>query len=131
MVTERQDEKIVLNQPAGHVENNEDLLTAVIRETQEESGWLVEPIGLLGLYAFTPYPGADTYHRLCILCQPIKQVSEQLDDDILSSQWLTYEEIQAQPHRSPLINACIEDANNKSPIPLHFLSKQFLTPDAP
>ena len=118
----------MLNQPAGHVENNEDVIAAVIRETQEESGWLVEPIGLVGLYAFTPYSGADTYHRLCILCRPIQQVSHQLDADIISSHWLSYEEIQALPHRSPLIKACIEDASTKPAIPLDFLSKQFLVP---
>ncbi|AEF54019.1 NUDIX hydrolase [Marinomonas posidonica IVIA-Po-181] len=129
IVKEWQDNQIVLNQPAGHVENNEDVLQAVIRETQEESGWLVEPIGLVGLYAFTPYKGADTYHRLCILCRPVQHISDQLDDDILSSHWLSWDEIQSFPHRSPLINACIEDSQNKPTMPLAFLSNQFLIPE--
>lgn len=125
---EWQDGNLVLNQPAGHVENNESVIQAVIRETKEESGWLVEPIGLLGMYAFTPFEGTDTYHRLCFLCEPVSETNEPLDKDIVSSHWLTYEEIMALPHRSPLIKACIEDSQNNPIISLSFLSDQYLSP---
>jgi len=118
----------VLNQPAGHIENNESAIDAVIRETQEESGWLVKPIGLLGMYTFTPFEGADTYHRLCFLCEPIKQATLELDPDIVSSHWLSYEEILTLPHRSPLIKTCIEDSLNNPIISLSFLSDQHLSP---
>ncbi|WP_370646816.1 NUDIX domain-containing protein [Marinomonas rhizomae] len=128
MVKEWQDGNLVLNQPAGHVENNESVIQAVIRETREESGWLVEPIGLLGMYAFTPYEGADTYHRLCFLCEAVSETHEPLDKDIVSSHWLTYEEIMVLPHRSPLIKACIEDSFNNPIISLSFVSDQFLRP---
>ena len=128
MVKEWQDGQLVLNQPAGHVENNESLIDAVIRETQEESGWLVKPIGLLGVYAFTPYEGADTYHRLCFLCEPVEQVSETLDPDIASSHWLSYDDILNLPHRSPLVRTCIEDSLNNPIIDLSFVSDAFLRP---
>ncbi|MBJ7536677.1 NUDIX domain-containing protein [Marinomonas transparens] len=128
MVKEWQDGQLVLNQPAGHIENNESAIDAVIRETLEESGWLVKPIGLLGFYSFTPFEGADTYHRLCFLCDPITEASQELDSDIESSHWLSYEEILSLPHRSPLIKACIEDSLNNPIIPLAFLSDQFLQP---
>ncbi|QUX92660.1 NUDIX hydrolase [Marinomonas sp. A3A] len=128
MVKEWQDGNLVLNQPAGHIENNESAIEAMIRETKEESGWIVKPIGLLGMYAFTPYEGADTYHRLCFLCEPVSETNEPLDKDIVSSHWLTYEEIMALPHRSPLIKACIEDSFNNPIISLSFVSDQFLRP---
>ncbi|GGN31331.1 MULTISPECIES: NUDIX domain-containing protein [Marinomonas] len=128
MVKEWQNGQLVLNQPAGHVENNESVIEAVIRETKEESGWLVKPIGLLGIYAFTPYEGADTFHRLCFVCEAVSESNEPLDDDIVSSHWLSYEEILELPHRSPLIRACIEDSFNNPIIPLSFLSDQFLRP---
>lgn len=118
----------MLNQPAGHIENNESAIEAVIRETQEESGWLVKPIGLLGMYAFTPFEGADTYHRLCFLCEPVCETNTPLDNDIVSRHWLTYDEIMALPHRSPLIKTCIEDSQNTPIIALSFLCDQHLSP---
>lgn len=118
----------MLNQPAGHIENNESAINAVIRETLEESGWLVKPIGLLGLYSFTPFENADTYHRICFLCEPIEKTNQELDPDIESSHWLTYDEVVAQPHRSPLVKTCIEDSLRNSIIPLSFISDQFLHP---
>lgn len=118
---------LVLNQPAGHVENNESILEAVIRETTEEAGWTVNPIGLLGMYAFTPFEGADTYHRMCVLCDALAPTNTPLDPDIVSSHWMTYEEIMSEPHRSPLIKTCIEDSLNNPIIPLSLLSNQHLT----
>ncbi|NLQ16684.1 NUDIX domain-containing protein [Marinomonas sp. M1K-6] len=128
MIKEWQDGILVLNQPAGHVENNESVIDAVIRETKEEAGWIVNPIGVLGLYAFTPFDGADTYHRLCFLCEAVSETQEPLDTDIVSRHWLSYEEIMALPHRSPLIKTCIEDSFNNPIMPLSFLSDQFLRP---
>ncbi|MEP0072911.1 MAG: NUDIX domain-containing protein [Marinomonas sp.] len=128
---EWQDGQLVLNQPAGHIENNESAIEAVVREAFEESGWRVKPIGLLGLYSFTPFEGADTYHRLCFMCEALEEASQELDPDIESSHWLTYEEIMALPHRSPLIKACIEDSLLNPIIPLSFLSDQFLHPVSP
>lgn len=125
---EWQDGQLVLNQPAGHIENNESAIEAVVRETREESGWRVKPIGLLGLYSFTPFEGADTYHRLCFMCEALEEASQELDPDIESSHWLTYEEIIALPHRSPLIKACIEDSLRNPIIPLSFISDHFLHP---
>lgn len=123
---EWQDKTLVLNQPAGHVENNETILDAVIRETEEEAGWRVKPIGLLGIYALTPFEGADTYHRICVLCEPIAPTHTELDPDIVSAHWLTYEEIMSQAHRSPLIKTCLEDSLNNPIISLSFLSNQHL-----
>ena len=36
--------KVVFNQPAGHIEENEAILDAVRRETLEETGWEIEPV---------------------------------------------------------------------------------------
>ena len=43
MVQERIAGKSVYNQPAGHLEDGETLIEAVIRETREETAWHFEP----------------------------------------------------------------------------------------
>ena len=53
MVEELINGQLVLNQPAGHLEANESLAQAALRETLEETAWEVELTGLLGLYQQT------------------------------------------------------------------------------
>ncbi|MEC8082325.1 MAG: NUDIX domain-containing protein [Pseudomonadota bacterium] len=126
MVKETQDGQIVLNQPAGHVENGESLQQAVIRETLEEAGWQVEPTAILGMYAFTPFAGADTYHRVCVICHPVCHITNSLDPDILSAGWFTREEIEQHPQRSPLIIECINDFENGQNFPINMINNHHL-----
>ncbi|TDO99484.1 NUDIX domain-containing protein [Marinomonas balearica] len=131
MVKEIQDGITVLNQPAGHVENNESIVSAVIRETYEESGWRVKPKGILGFYTLTPFHGADTYHRICIVCDALEQVSFELDPDIIESVWLSETEINAHALRSPLVKKCIDDLTSyakskRSLIPLDAICNDYL-----
>ena len=48
MVEERISGRLVLNQPAGHLEDGETLVEAVIRETREETAWRFRPEALVG-----------------------------------------------------------------------------------
>ena len=50
LVEERAEGKLVLNQPAGHLDEGESLLQAVVRETLEETAWHFTPEALLGVY---------------------------------------------------------------------------------
>jgi len=109
MVKEKKQGKLVLNQPAGHVENFESLTQAIEREVLEETGWKVKAEHLLGLYSFTAENGTETYHRICFICLPIEQESQDIDQDIAEAAWLTTEQILKQSHRSPLVEKCLED----------------------
>ena len=49
-VQERAARRVVLNQPAGHLEAGESLVEAVVRETREETGREFHPDAVTGLY---------------------------------------------------------------------------------
>src|SRR4051812_23127347 len=53
MVEEHKAGRNVLNQPAGHLDPDETLIEAAVRETLEETGWDVEPTGVIGIYLYT------------------------------------------------------------------------------
>jgi 8-oxo-dGTP pyrophosphatase MutT (NUDIX family) len=50
---------IVLNQPAGHLDPDESLVAAAVRETFEETGWHVELDCLLGVQQWRAPGGSD------------------------------------------------------------------------
>ena len=59
IVQERAARRVVLNQPAGHLEDGESLQQAVIREALEETGYPFVPEAITGLYLCGPgtHPG--------------------------------------------------------------------------
>jgi len=123
MVEELSHGKRVFNQPAGHVDEGESILTAAVRETLEETAWQVELVGLIGLYVYTAPQNGVCYHRYCFLAKPISNTRQSLDTDILEAHWLSFEEIQNESEnlRSPLVLKCLEDARNKPLTPLDFI----------
>lgn len=112
LVEERINGQWVFNQPAGHLEANESLIEAVIRETYEETGWRIQPLSLVGIYQWTTMSRNDTYVRLCFHGDLLEQVDTQAPDPgIEQIHWLSYDDIlQRQSQlRSPLVLACIND----------------------
>jgi 8-oxo-dGTP pyrophosphatase MutT (NUDIX family) len=109
--TER-DGPLRLNQPAGHLEVGESLLTAVAREALEETGHRFTPTALVGVYHYQAADSGLTYLRFAFTGHAEPPVAPaQLDEGIVQALWLTREEIAAQRerHRSPLVLACIDD----------------------
>lgn len=110
LVEERCEGLPVLNQPAGHLDPNESLIDAVIRETMEESAWEVEPVGLVGIYQLL-LPQAH-YVRMAFLCKPIRHYPDRaLDSDIIRTHWLTREQLAhgSIAHRNSLVLRCLDD----------------------
>lgn len=103
--------KMTLNQPAGHLEDNESLIEAVIRETQEETAWQFSPQSLVGIYQWRA-DNNDTYIRYCFTGDLISHNPAQaLDPDIHQTIWLDLDAFLARKShlRSPLVMDCIED----------------------
>ena len=114
--------QIVFNQPAGHLENNESLIDAVIREVKEETCRHFTPTGLVGLYRLA-VSEQKTYIRYTF-CGTVTEIDPKLirDSDIIDTHWLSREEIrQHTALRSPLVLDCIEDFLAHPPHPLSVL----------
>jgi 8-oxo-dGTP pyrophosphatase MutT (NUDIX family) len=123
IVEESSNGKIVFNQPAGHIEENETVLDAVRRETLEETGWDVEPEHLLGIYIYKAPANGVTYYRFCYSARAVRKVSEHLDSDIIAAHWLTPKQIAglSDQLRSPLVLQCIEDYQSGRRLPLDLI----------
>ncbi len=111
LVEEHSKEGLVFNQPAGHLEAEEDLPEAAIRETLEETGWHIELLGIVGIGLYTSPHNGVTYHRTTFFGKPLSQdTSLPLDEGIHQALWLSYEEIlqQSDRMRSHLVIEAIE-----------------------
>jgi ADP-ribose pyrophosphatase YjhB (NUDIX family) len=111
----------VLNQPAGHVEEGEALIAAVIRETREETGLAFKPEGLVGIYALRAANGKD-YLRVCFHGSVEEGEAAPQDADILACHWFTRDEMEARALRSGLVRRCVEDYLKGQRLPLEAVS---------
>ena len=121
LVREHANGKLVLNQPAGHVEAGESLQQAAFRETLEETAWQVDITALLGIYIYQPKRGAGVYYRMCFVAEPSKHdPGQKLDTGIVGAEWLSVDELRAcqAEHRSPLVMQCVDDYLSGRRLPL-------------
>ena len=128
LVREEVSGRIVLNQPAGHLEAQETLIEAVIRETLEETQYRFTPTGLQGIYRYRPQENTEiTYLRFLFTGDVGVHLNGQLDADIISAEWLNYDEIRAcqSEHRSPMVMQCIDDYLNHPPCSLDVISQLY------
>lgn len=114
----------MLNQPAGHLDEGESLVEAVIRETLEETAWHIEPQALLGVYRW-PHPSKPiTYLRFAFIAKALREEpGRALDTGIERALWLTPQEIRATQsrHRSPQVQRCLDDYLAGTRYPLELL----------
>jgi 8-oxo-dGTP pyrophosphatase MutT (NUDIX family) len=112
LVEEETDRGNRYNQPAGHLEDNECLLAAVVRETMEETAYTFHPEALLGIYHWKHEHNDSTYLRFAYIGRVSHhQPTQALDEGIVRSVWMTVEEMreQAMLMRSPQVLKCVED----------------------
>lgn len=112
LVEEQAGGGLVLNQPAGHLDEGESLLDAVVRETLEESAYHILPSALLGIYRWVSPASGVTYVRFAFVGTVTgHEPWRGLDDGIVRALWLTPKDCRAEipRHRSPQVQRCIDD----------------------
>jgi 8-oxo-dGTP pyrophosphatase MutT (NUDIX family) len=127
-VEERIDGRLVLNQPAGHLDPGESLVAACRREVLEETAHHFAPRALVGIYRWRYAPKDVTFLRFCF-CGDLEgfEAGRLLDHGIVAARWLSLEELRAQKaqHRSPLVEQCVRDFLAGRRFSLELLSAEF------
>jgi len=116
MVEESVAGQLVLNQPAGHLEPDESLFEAALRETREETGWDVRLTAFVGAYQWkAPANGGDDgrhFLRFAFSAVPVAHDrARPLDTGIVRALWMTPDELRdaGARHRSPLVWQAVDD----------------------
>lgn len=123
LVEEETDAGLAFNQPAGHLEEGESLIDAVVREALEETAYHFKPTHLVGIYNWKHPTKGVTYLRFAFGGELRGyEAGRQLDDGIVAARWLSLDEVRETQgrHRSPLILRCCEDllAGKRYPLDL-------------
>jgi len=130
-VEERASGRIVLNQPAGHLEDGETLLDAVVRQTREETAWDFRPRASVGVYVWRPAHLSRTFLRVAFCGELLSHdPSRALDCGILGLRWLARDELVAPKARlrSPLVVQCVDDYLAGARHPLSLISHLIAPP---
>ena len=114
---------LVINQPAGHLEPDESLLEAALRETREETGWDVRLTAFIGAYQWKAPETGRHYLRFAFAAEPLRHDPRRtLDEGIVRALWLTPSELldARDRHRSPLVWQVVADclAGSRQPLSL-------------
>jgi 8-oxo-dGTP pyrophosphatase MutT (NUDIX family) len=121
LVEEETGDGLRLNQPAGHLEQDESLLQAVIRETLEETAYNFRPTSLIGVYLLkSTGPRGRTWLRFAFCGELGAKQDRALDHGIVRTLWLTPAEIEAcrERHRTPALLECLQDYLRGQRLPL-------------
>jgi 8-oxo-dGTP pyrophosphatase MutT (NUDIX family) len=124
IVEEHAEGEVVLNQPAGHVEQGESLVQAAQRETLEETCWNVSIDGYVGVALYTAASNGVTYCRHTFHGTAVNiEENAELDDGIIQALWLSMDDIQARQAdwRSELLPQTIQQYLDGHRYPLNAL----------
>lgn len=114
--------KLLLNQPAGHLEPDESLLDAAVRETLEETGWDVRLTHFIATYQWVA-PTGQCFLRFAFVAEAVTHHPERsLDTGVVRALWMTPEELcsASERLRSPLVWEVVADylAGQRHPLAL-------------
>ncbi|MFD3229957.1 NUDIX hydrolase [Rahnella aceris] len=114
--------KVTWNQPAGHLEANETLVSAAKRELYEETGIQAEPQFFLGLHQWQAPDDTPFLRFAFVIDLPEMLETAPQDDDIDQCRWVSAEEIIGSAQlRSPLVAESIRCYQQSPRYPLEIL----------
>lgn len=106
LVEEHTNNGIAFNQPAGHLENGESVISAINREVNEETAWQFEAEYIIAIQLWRKNSESPSFLRVCFSGKVHSHNKEQkLDNDIIATHWLARDQIVARKSqlRSPLV----------------------------
>ena len=112
LVEEYVHDLVVLNQPAGHLEENETIVEACAREVLEETAYKVRVDYLIGIYQERERNSLDMWLRFCFKCTVENEIIDRkLDKNIIRKVWLNKDDIVNPRYnlRSNMVLKCIND----------------------
>ena len=119
MVEENTSDGIKINQPAGHLEKNETIVNAVIREVMEETGLAFLPLYLISIHQL--FLNSSSFFRFNFYGE-VDNNSKPFSNEkqILKISWLdeSYLEKKKKMLRSKCVLAAINDFNRGLKMPL-------------
>ena len=119
MVEENTSDGIKINQPAGHLEKNETIVNAVIREVKEETGLVFMPLSLISIHQL--FLNSSSFFRFNFYGE-VDNNSKPFSNEkqILKISWLdeSYLEKKKKILRSKCVLAAINDFNQGLKMPL-------------
>lgn len=120
LVHETAEDGDVINQPAGHLEDRENLQEAIIREVREETGHPFTPDFIVGIYQYRVPASGITYLRYAFAGQVAEKSDTQTDPEIIETLWLNRQELENRSDqlRSPLVMQTINDFESGQRYPL-------------
>jgi 8-oxo-dGTP pyrophosphatase MutT (NUDIX family) len=126
VVEERASRRLVFNQPAGHVEEGESFVAAVVRETLEETAWTFQPQAVVGIYLWQ-HPRTRQAVLRVAFCGTVSthDPNRSLDDGIVRAHWMTRGQLAAHAARlrTPMVLRCIDDYLAGARFPLDLLHR--------
>lgn len=110
---EDQDNRLVFGMPSGHIDANEGIVQAALREGKEEAGFEIELTSFIGIYDYVK--DYETIYRFCFAARPLslpeKLQAQDPDGEILAVHWYSKEEIYSgrENWRTRLVGLCMDD----------------------